>query len=437
MTARSDPPPAAPPTHGRWLIVAALALITLINYFDRAAIAFAVPDLRREFGFDAATMGWILGAFGLGYLVSNPICGHLMDRFGVRRVLTVTILLWAVFMGMMAATSTLLGMLVARFCLGLGEGGSFPAMSGVMRGWLAPRERAVGLGLTVAAVPLSSAIGAPLITALIEGYGWRAAFWMLAGATLVWAAIWWFLYRDDPARSRLVNAAELAHIRPDGVPVPAGAGGGDTGAGAWRVVLTNRTAVTNYASAFVAGFNLFFFIGWLPDTLKTVYGLTLPQIGTFAACAWGLATILCVAGGYLSDRIAAAGRRLRVARSLTIAVWLLLAGLVLLPVGFGPPSAVAFVLIAAGMAFTMAAIPPQIASNLDVVPAFAALAHGVYAAAIALAGFLAPVVAGYLAKATGSLAATFVLMGALGILGAAIVVLFHHPDRDRAPAPTP
>ena len=84
MTARSDSPPATRPTRGRWLVVAALALITLINYFDRAAIAFAVPDLRREFGFDAATMGWILGAFGLGYPVSEARGGHREHRFGAR-----------------------------------------------------------------------------------------------------------------------------------------------------------------------------------------------------------------------------------------------------------------------------------------------------------------------------------------------------------------
>ena len=209
----SPPSSTERPSRYRWTVVGVFMLITLINFFDRTAIAFAVPSLRREFGLDASATGWVLGAFGLGYLVSNPVCGHLIDRFGVRRILTVTILLWALFMGQMAAASTLLGLISARFLLGIGEGGSFPAMTGVTRSWLPVGERAVAIGMATAAVPLSSALGSPLIAGLIGSFGWRAAFWTLAGATLVWAAVWWVLYRDDPARSPRVNAAELAAIR--------------------------------------------------------------------------------------------------------------------------------------------------------------------------------------------------------------------------------
>lgn len=428
MTAR--PTPGLRPTRFRWFIVATLGLITLINFFDRAAIAFAVPAIRKEFGFDAATMGWVLGAFGIGYLVSNPVCGALIDRFGVRRVLTVTILAWALFMGMMALASTLAGMIVARLCLGFGEGGGFPAITGMTRAWLAPRERGVGLAIGAAAVPASSALGAPLITALIEGHGWRAAYWALAGVTLLWALVWWWLYRDDPARSRFVGAAELVHIRGGGA-APSAA----VGPVPWRAVLGNATVLATLASAFVTGFDLFFFISWLPDTLKTEFGFSLGEIGTFSAVAWGVATLACVAGGALSDRIVAVGGRLRTARSLPIAAARLGSGLALGPIGLGLPPGVALPLIVVGLAFVMAALPVEFASNLDVVPGSAALAHGFYAATVALAGFLAPVSAGYIAHFTGSMAAVFVLMGVLGVVGAGVVLACHRPERDGALSP--
>lgn len=411
-----------------------LMLITLINFFDRAAIAFAVPSLRSEFHLDPSTTGWVLGAFGIGYLISNPICGQLIDRFGVRWVLTITIVLWAVFMGQMAAASTVAGLVTARLFLGMGEGGSFPSISGVARGWLPPGERAIAIGIAMAAVPLSSAIGGPLIAALIGAFGWRAAYWTLAAFTLVWAAFWFVFYRDDPARSRHVNAAELALIRAAReAPAPTGT---DAKA-ALRMVLSNRTILANNASAMVAAFFLFFFITWLPAYLKAAHGMSLQQVGNFSALAFGIATVTCVLAGVVSDRILARTGRLRAARSLPIAAALAPAGLALVPIGLGVPLWLALVCLTICLALILTVFPTQIAINVDVLPAAAALSHGFYAACVAISGILAPVIAGYIAEITGSFAGTFFLMAALGVFGTVVVLAFHRPDEDRRDGLTP
>ncbi|WP_108659232.1 MFS transporter [Acuticoccus kandeliae] len=421
------------PTRFRWVVVGLLAIITLVNYLDRAAIGFAAPEIERELGLDATALGLMMGAFGIGYFLSNPVCGALIDRRGVRAILTVTILLWAASMGATALAHTVAGLAAARVLLGLAEGGSFPAMSGVVTRWLPPERRGSAFSLALAAVPLSLAIGGPLLSALVAGFGWRATYAILAASTLPWVALWWVFFRDDPGRSRFVNAAEARLVAGRTPRLRQGERAGD-GVGGLREILTNRTILANNWAVFVWSFYLFFFMSWLPGYLKAAHGVDLKAVGSFSFVAWGLATLALWAVGRLSDRIFAATGRLRRARSLPIALAILVATVAVIPLAGGGSLALAYACLTIAIATLMAATAPLVAINVDLMPHRAALSHGIFTACLAGAGFVAPSAVGWLRTLTGSFEAGFWLMAGLGLSAVLVIALFHRPDADLSPA---
>src|SRR5262249_34303229 len=104
-------------------------------------------------------------------------------------------------------------MFFVRTMLGITEGPCFPAMTRVVTDWLPMSERGRSTAFGLTAVPLASVIGAPLITMLIEHMGWKAMFVVLASLGVLWAGLWYAMFRDYPENSKLVSPDELALIR--------------------------------------------------------------------------------------------------------------------------------------------------------------------------------------------------------------------------------
>ncbi len=181
MTVRTSGEAHSAMTRFRWFVVVFLFAITIVNYIDRAAISFAIDPIAQELGLDNSQRGLILGAFGIGYMFTTFIGGVLVDRYGARIVLAVSVLLWAVSSALTAMTSSFFLLLVLRAVLGLSEGPMFPGMTGAVAVWLSPRERARALGLSLAAVPFALAIGGPIVQ---SWSAWSLIAWMIFGC-------WW------------------------------------------------------------------------------------------------------------------------------------------------------------------------------------------------------------------------------------------------------
>src|SRR4030095_12751336 len=113
------------PTRFRWFIIFLLFAITVVNYIDRAAIAYAIPLMERSLGLSSADTGAILGAFGLGYAVTTLIGGFAVDRYGARLVLTIAALLWSLSIGATALAGGFAILYAARVLLGRSAGANF------------------------------------------------------------------------------------------------------------------------------------------------------------------------------------------------------------------------------------------------------------------------------------------------------------------------
>src|SRR6185436_5949934 len=201
------------PSRFRWFIIFLLFAISVVNYIDRAAISYSIPQIERDLGLSPADAGGILGAFGLGYAITTLLGGIVVDRFGSRVVLAVAAVLWSVSIGATGLAAGFVMLYAARVLLGVSEGPNFPALTGAVTRWLAPQERATALGNALVAVPLALAIGGPIVTQLLAWLDWRWTFGVLFVLSAAWVPLWYFLFRDSPAESRFVNKAELDHIR--------------------------------------------------------------------------------------------------------------------------------------------------------------------------------------------------------------------------------
>ena len=420
----------------RWLVIFLLFYITVANYIDRSAIAFATTDIKSELGLGPAEIGLILGAFGLGYAVTTFLGGIAVDRWGARSVLLVAAVMWTASIGVTGFAGGFLTLYLARTVLGIAEGPNFPALTGAVSRWLAPHERAIALGNTLVAVPIALAIGAPVSTQLIYAFGWRGMFFALTIISAIWIPLWLIFFRDDPAQSQFVSDAELKHIR-GGVEAQRDRHSGHVRHGFtdWRLLLTNRTLLANYWAFFVFGYFLFFFMTWLPNYLAQTYHLNVKEVGLFTILPWASAAVLLVALGYFSDYLLSRTGSLRISRSMLIGLTQLLAALAVIPIGFTNNLTVAIACITVAVAFSMGANASYYAVNVDIVPGRAATALGIMDTGFAISGFLAPAITGWVVNAFGSFQYAFLLMGVLALSSVLVVLLFHRPDEDRADKP--
>jgi sugar phosphate permease len=213
-----------------------------------------------------------------------------------------------------------------RFLFGAGEAAAFPAGSRALAHWLPVRQRAFGQGFQHAGSRLGAALAPAIVVSLIALWGWRAVFYMLGVAGVVWAAAWYAYYRNYPSEHPRANAAEIEMLakscsgtRPTGKrSVP------------WRKILRSRDLWQLSTVYFCYGWVLWLYLAWFPTYLREARHFSLLQSG-LASVPLFAATLTNVLGGILSDRLTARLGDLRRGRLLVSITGFIIAGLGLLP----------------------------------------------------------------------------------------------------------
>src|SRR5438128_340305 len=199
---------ATSPTQVRRVVLGLTVSAYMITYMDRVVISAAVPSIQKEFGFSLLTMGWILSSFRLAYALFQIPGGWLGDRFGPRRVFSAIVTWWSVFTSLTASAWNASSMVVVRFLFGMGEAGAFPIAPRSLSRWVLPAERGFVQGLTHAGSRLGGALTPPIVVFMIVRYGWRTPFFAFGSLGLVWAATWYWYFRDGPEQHPSTNQAE-------------------------------------------------------------------------------------------------------------------------------------------------------------------------------------------------------------------------------------
>lgn len=424
-------------TSYRWTILAFAFFITLVNYLDRTAISYAFEPMKKEYGFNQQDFGIISSCFAVGYMIMTTGGGIMVDKWGARKVWAGAAVTWSICTILLGKVGSLPLFCTLRTMLGLSEGPHFPSLTRVVADWLPSTERARSTAIGLAAVPLASAIGAPLLTFLLGTFGWREMFLILGIVGIVWAAVWWFVFRDYPEHSSFVNDAEINHIR-EGKPVDRQrkveeirAHEIELGGTTWKFMLTNPSLMSNNLSFFAFGYLLFFAVHWLPDYFCHTFNVTLKTVGQTLWIPWLVAAIMVTIAGYVSDILWKKTGSMRIARSHPIWICQLLSALSFLPILYSPSFEHAIFFLSLGLGFGFMPNASFYAINTDLAKDKAATSLGLMDSFLALAGILAPLVTGVLVKQTGNFNIPFMLLIAASFVGVLAVFFMQHPDKDR------
>ncbi len=198
----------------RFWLVFLLFLHTVNTYMDRVCISAAKGSMQKDIvGLDDQMMGYVFGIFAVGYALFQIPAGWFSDRAGPRRALTIVVIIWSLFTALTGAVYTAISLLVVRFLFGVGEAGAYPGATRALYSWLPAKERGLGQGIFHSGARIGAAASLVVMPWLIDLIGWRMTFVANAALGLVWGAVWWFWYRDEPSDHAKTNHAEVEMIR--------------------------------------------------------------------------------------------------------------------------------------------------------------------------------------------------------------------------------
>ena len=278
----------------RWTICALLFFATTINYIDRQVLGILAPVLEKEIGWSESQYGYIVTAFQAAYALGLLLVGRMMDVLGTKIGYTVAMVFWSLAAMAHSLAKTAFGFGAARFALGLGESGNFPAAIKTVAEWFPKKERAFATGIFNAGSNVG-AVAAPLLVPWITlTYGWQEAFIATGAIGFSWLIFWWLFY-EIPRRSKRVSQKELAFIESDPPDPPERI--------SWLKLMSYRQAWAFAIGKFLTDPIWWFYLYWVPKFLNKTYGLTLDKIGIPLVIIYVMADVGSIGGGWLSSAL--------------------------------------------------------------------------------------------------------------------------------------
>jgi ACS family glucarate transporter-like MFS transporter len=314
-TPAERPEQAAEPTAVRYGVLGFLAAMTFVLYLDRVCIGQAAPQMQRELGISETWMGVVFAAFTLSYAVFEVPTGRWGDRYGSRGVLTRIVVWWSFFTILTGAATGLIMLLIVRFLFGAGEAGALPNAARVLRQWFPESNRGWAQGIITTAMMIGGATAPVASQLLINSFGWRGTFVVFGVIGMLWALVFYFWFRDDPAEHPATNLAERRLIAGgrftrEPVPIQDGATAHEApfaddihahGPIPWKVVLRNANIWLLGGAMMTMSAIYYMLISWYPKYLQDGRGASPDQSSWLASLVLGAGAIGCFAGGWLTD----------------------------------------------------------------------------------------------------------------------------------------
>lgn len=302
---------------GRWTICAMLFVATTINYMDRQVLSILKPVLagatlqlqpffhgwptvERSISMNEIQYGNIVWCFQIAYALGVIFAGHLVDRLGCRRGYPIVTAVWSLSAMGHALVTSVFGFGVARFFLGLGESGNFPAAIKATAEWFPPKERALATGIFNSGAGVGAILAPFVVPWVALHFGWRAAFLVTGVFSAAWI-VWWLIRYHKP--EELVPPSQGEVVKPlAGVAIP------------WWRLLKYRQTWGFVLGKFLTDPVWWFYLFWLPGYFSKEFKLDLSHIGLPLIIVYVCSTIGSVCGGWLPKGYVRLGMTLKAAR---------------------------------------------------------------------------------------------------------------------------
>jgi sugar phosphate permease len=391
------------------LVLFIICLMYLIFYVDRVNLSTAAPIMQKDLGLTATQLGIAFSAFAYPYAFFQIAGGWMGDRLGPRVTLFLCAVLVAVATIWTGFVGGLLALFLSRLALGIGEGPAFPTATRALSNWMRPDQRGFAQGITHAFSRFGNAITPPLIAAIVVAFSWRVSFYVLGIASLAWAIVWWFYFRDDPRKHPGITDEDL-------VGLPSATVAATRKAVPWGPLLKRIMPVT--LTDFCYGWILWLYLNWLPSFFLHEYQLDIKKSALFAAGVFFAGVVGDTVGGILSDRILKKTGDVGKARISVIVLGFLGSFCFMLPIVFVHDLTIVALCLSAAFFFAELIVAPIWAIPMDISPEYSGSASGFMNFGFGMAGIISPVVFGYAIDLTGRWDVPFIGSLAFLLIGA-------------------
>lgn len=285
-----------------WYMVALVTVAIAISYFDRQTLPVAISSIQRSIPVSNQQFSYLQTAFLLSYAFLYALGGRMLDVLGTRRGFLVIMLWWSIACALHGLATNFALLLAARFLLGMGEGGAFPAAVRVVAEWIPPEQRSTAVGIVNAGTAAGSVLAPPLIGFILLHFGWRTVFAAAGAAGLAWVLWWSFAYRSNNATlsSNTVDARLLALNL------------------TFAQIVSIPSVRTLVFAKFMSDSAWYFLLFWLPKYLYDARGFDIRHVSYYAWIPYAASGLGSLLGGWFSSRLLRRGRSLDVARKLAL-----------------------------------------------------------------------------------------------------------------------
>jgi ACS family hexuronate transporter-like MFS transporter len=283
----------------RWYPVVLVTAAIAISYFDRQTLPVAIAAIQRNIPISDQQFSYLQTAFLISYAALYVGGGRLLDLVGTRRGFTLIMLWWSIACALHGFASGFALLLCARFLLGMGEGGAFPAAVRVVAEWISPEHRSTAVGIINAGTAVGSVLAPPLIGFVLLRNGWRMVFFLAGAVGIAWVLWWAISYRAGSA-SLPVNMS------------PA-----ERRSGFVRL-LSLRSVQALVFAKFMSDSAWYFLLFWLPKYLYDARHFDIKQVSYYAWIPYAASGVGSFLGGYFSSSLLRRGLSLDRARKIAL-----------------------------------------------------------------------------------------------------------------------
>lgn len=312
----------------RYTILALVFMATTINYFDRSIVGVMAPTLQTLFDWSNKDYAAIMVSFKIAYGIGLLFMGGIIDKFGTKIGYTISIVIWSIF-GMLHAAIrpafSLIGFILARFGLGIGESGNFPAAIKTVAEWFPKKERAFATGIFDASTSVGAILAPFIVGAIVsvDGHNWQIPFLITGVLSSIWVILWWKTYKKPELHPKL-SQGELEYINSDSEP--------ETSEKIPWIKLLSKRETWAFALTTLTDGVWWFYLFWGAKFLFEQFGVDIKNIGLPFLIIFVLADAGSLLGGLASGALIKKGWSINKARKIT----LLVNAIIILPVALVP-----------------------------------------------------------------------------------------------------
>ena len=297
----------------RWIIVSLLFFATTINYIDRQIIGLLKPILEVEFSWSEKDFAYIVMAFTAAYAIGLLLMGRLIDKIGTKSGYTLIIIIWSIAGMLHALARNAFQFALARFGLGIGESGNFPAGVKAISEWFPKKERGLATGIFNSGPSVGVVMALLIVPWILNRYSWHEVFWITGGVGFLWLILWLIFYQL-PQKHKWLSKKELelildrennGYTEKDNDHKPEIK---------WLKLFTFPQTWALITGKGLIDPIFWFFLFWLPSYFSTAYELDLKRPSLELIIIYSATTFGSIMGGYFSSMLIRKGWTVIMAR---------------------------------------------------------------------------------------------------------------------------